>query len=259
MTGLLQGKRALVTGAGSGIGLGIAKAFAAEGARVCFACYPPDALPNDALAQIHKAGGTAFALAADVADEQQVTALFAAAIPQLGGLEILVNGAGIMEEQALADHATSLFDRTIAVNLRGTFLVGRAGIAAMRSSMDASSGPEQGGGRIINFASDLGYLGRANFSAYCASKGAILALTRSWARELTPAILVNAIAPGPIETPMLRRSLANPDVLEQELDSPMARIGDVSEVAASALFLAGPGASFMTGQTLNPNGGSVMP
>jgi 3-oxoacyl-[acyl-carrier protein] reductase len=255
MTGLLHGKRALVTGAGSGIGRAIAEAFAAEGAQVCLAYYPPDAPPNDALARIHKAGGKAFALAADVADEQQVAALFAAAIPKLGGLEILVNGAGIMAEQALADHDTSLFDRTIAVNLRGTFLVGRAAIAAMRSNISTGGGE----GRIINFASDLGYLGRANFSAYCASKGAILALTRSWARELAPAILVNAIAPGPIETPMLRRSLANPDVLEQELDSPMARIGDVGEVAASAVFLAGPGASFMTGQTLNPNGGSVMP
>jgi 3-oxoacyl-[acyl-carrier protein] reductase len=259
MTALLRGKRALVTGAGSGIGRAIAEAFAAEGAAVCLAYYPPDAPPNDALERIRKARGTAFALAADVADEQQVQDLFAAAIPQLGGLDILVNAAGIMQEQALADHDTVLFDRTIAVNLRGTFLVGRAAIVAMRPGIATGGGPEQGSGRIINFASDLGYLGRANFSAYCASKGAILALTRSWARELAPAILVNAIAPGPIETPMLRRSLANPDVLEQELDSPMARIGDVGEVAASAVFLAGPGASFMTGQTLNPNGGSVMP
>lgn len=254
MTDLLRNRRALVTGAGSGIGRAIAEAFAAEGAQVCLAYYPPDAPPNDALRRIGQAGGKAFALAADVADEEQVQHLFAAAIPKLGGLDILVNAAGVMEEQALADHDTAVFDRTIAVNLRGTFLVGRAAIAALRSS--AGTGNV---GRIINFASDLGYLGRANFSAYCASKGAILALTRSWARELAPEILVNAIAPGPIETPMLRRSLANPDVLEQELDSPMARIGDVGEVAASAVFLAGPGASFMTGQTLNPNGGSVMP
>ncbi|MEX1107454.1 MAG: SDR family oxidoreductase [Dongiaceae bacterium] len=251
MTGLLHGKRALVTGAGSGIGRAIAEAYAAEGAKVCLAYYPPDAPPNDAIQRIRAAGGEGFALPADVAEEAQVAGLFAAAIPKLGGLDILVNAAGIMAEEKLVDHDTAFFDRTIAVNLRGTFLVGRAGVAAMREG--------SGEGRIINFASDLGYLGRANFSAYCASKGAILALTRSWARELSPKILVNAIAPGPIETPMLRRSLVNPDVLEQELDSPMARIGDVSEVASSAVFLAGAGASFMTGQTLNPNGGSVMP
>jgi 3-oxoacyl-[acyl-carrier protein] reductase len=251
MSGQLQGKRALVTGAGSGIGRAIAEAFAAEGALLCLAYYPPEAPPNDAIARIKATGGSAFALPADVANEDQVTELFGAALPKLGGLDVLVNGAGIMEEEPLTDHDTALFDRTIAVNLRGTFLVGRAAIPAMRQG--------KSGGRIINFASDLGYLGRANFSAYCASKGAVLALTRSWARELAPDILVNAIAPGPIETPMLRRSLANPDVLEQELDSPLARIGDVAEVAASAVFLAGPGATFMTGQTLNPNGGSVMP
>jgi 3-oxoacyl-[acyl-carrier protein] reductase len=251
MNDTLAGKRALVTGAASGLGLAIAEAFAREGARVCLAFYPPDAPPRAALERIAAAGGAAFAEPADVADEAAVERLFAAALPRLGGLDILVNCAGIMEEQALIGHDTALFDRTVAVNLRGTFLVGRAGIAAM-----VAGGR---GGRAINIASDLAYLGRANFSAYCASKGAVLALTRSWAREFAPDILVNAIAPGPIETPMLRRSLSNPAVLEQELASPLARIGTPEDVAACALFLAGPASGFMTGQTLGPNGGSVMP
>jgi 3-oxoacyl-[acyl-carrier protein] reductase len=252
MTESLSGKRALVTGAGSGLGMATAEAFAKAGARVCLSYYPPSAPPNAALDRIKAAGGDAFAEMADVADEAAVAALFKSALPRLGGLDILVNAAGVMDEQALIGHDTGIFDYTMAVNVRGTFLVGRAGATAMRQAGTDS-------GRIINFASDLGYLGRANFSAYCASKGAVLALTRSWARELAPDILVNAIAPGPLETPMLRRSLSNPDVLDQELDSPLARIGTPEDAAACALFLAGPDSVFMTGQTMHPNGGSVMP
>lgn len=251
MTATLSGKRALVTGAGSGLGMATAEALAKAGARVCLSYYPPSAPPNAALDRIRAAGGDAFMEVADVADEAAVAALFKSVMPCLGGLDILVNAAGVMEEQALVGHDTRIFDYTMAVNVRGTFLVGRAGAAAMRQTGS--------GGRIVNFASDLGYLGRANFSAYCASKGAVLALTRSWARELAPDILVNAIAPGPLETPMLRRSLSNPDVLDQELDSPLARIGTPEDAAACALFLAGPESAFMTGQTMHPNGGSVMP
>lgn len=251
MTTSLSGKRALVTGAGSGLGMATAELFAKAGARVCLSYFPPSAPPQAALDRIKAAGGDAFMEAADVADEAAVAALFAKALPKLGGLDIVVNAAGVMFEQALIGHETRIFDYTMAVNVRGTFLVGRAGAAAMRQSGRS--------GRIINFASDLGYLGRANFSAYCASKGAVLALTRSWARELAPDILVNAIAPGPLETPMLRNSLSNPDVLDQELDSPLARIGTPEDAAACALFLAGPDSVFMTGQTMHPNGGSVMP
>ena len=251
MTPSLSGKRALITGAGSGLGMATAEMFAKAGARVCLSYFPASAPPQAALDRIKAAGGDAFIEAADVSDEAAVTALFKNALPRLGGLDIVVNAAGVMFEQALIGHDTQIFDYTMAVNVRGTFLVGRAGAAAMRQS-GAS-------GRIINFASDLGYLGRANFSAYCASKGAVLALTRSWARELAPDILVNAIAPGPLETPMLRNSLSNPDVLDQELDSPLARIGTPEDAAACALFLAGPDSGFMTGQTMHPNGGSVMP
>lgn len=189
MTASLSGKRALVTGAGSGLGMATAEMFAKAGARVCLSYFPPSAPPQAALERIKAVGGDAFMEAADVADEASVSTLFRSVLPKLGGLDIVVNAAGVMEEQALVGHDTRIFDYTMAVNVRGTFLVGRAGAAAMRQS--------GAGGRIINFASDLGYLGRANFSAYCASKGAVLALTRSWARELAPDILVNAIAPAP--------------------------------------------------------------
>jgi 3-oxoacyl-[acyl-carrier protein] reductase len=105
----------------------------------------------------------------------------------------------------------------------------------------------------------LGYLGREQFSVYCASKGAILALTKSWAREFAPAILVNGIAPGPIDTDMLDVANMSPEWRAKEEQIPLARIGRPEEVASVAVFLAGPAASFLTGQTIGPNGGSVMP
>ena len=112
---------------------------------------------------------------------------------------------------------------------------------------------------MINVASDLGYFGRETFSVYCASKAGVLTLTRSWAKEFAPAILVNAIAPGPIDTDMLGRNAMSSEWRQKEEQIPLGRIGQPEEVASSAVFLAGPDASFMTGQVLDPNGGSVMP
>jgi 3-oxoacyl-[acyl-carrier protein] reductase len=116
----------------------------------------------------------------------------------------------------------------------------------------------QGGGRVINIASELAYLGRENCSVYCASKGGILSMTRSWAREFAPAILVNAIAPGPTDTPMLGAEFTSLATLAKEAQNPLGRIGRPEEIAAAAVFLAGPGATFMTGQCVSPNGGAVM-
>jgi 3-oxoacyl-[acyl-carrier protein] reductase len=116
----------------------------------------------------------------------------------------------------------------------------------------------QGSGRVINIASELAYLGRANCSAYCASKGGIVSMTRAWAREFAPDILVNAIAPGPIDTPLLGPESMSPEMRATEENIPLRRIGRPDEIAGVAVFLAGPGASFMTGQCVSPNGGAVM-
>lgn len=248
----LQGRCALVTGAAGGIGAAIARAFAAEGAAVAINDLAArQEAAESVAADCRRQGGEAFVVAADVADEAAVEAMVAAVLERLGRIDLLVNNAGILLEAPLVATAPAQFDRVLAVNLRGTFLVGRAVVRHMLSAGTA--------GRIINLASDLGYLGRADFSAYCASKGAILALTRSWARELAPAILVNAIAPGPIDTAMLSPAAMSPAWREKEKDIPLARFGTAEEVAAVAVFLAGPGGAFMTGQTLGPNGGSVMP
>jgi len=251
MNGDLQGRRALVTGASRGIGRAIAQAFAGEGAHVavCYGASPAKA--DETVAAITAAGGEAFPVHLDVSDEASITAGFSAAMAEFGGLDILVSNAGVMLQRPLLEMAAADYDWLMGVNLRGVYLVGREGLRILR---------EQGaGGRVINVASDLGYFGREDFSAYCASKAGVLSLTRSWAKEFGPDILINAIAPGPIDTDMLGPEAMSAEWREKEAQIPLERVGQPEEVAAVAVFLAGSGASFMTGQVIDPNGGSVMP
>ena len=239
MTEPLAGKLALVTGAASGIGAATVRELAARGARVAGLDRRPCTAPEGGLA-----------LAADVSSETEVLAAFAALDAAGEAPDILVNCAGIILERPLTRMTLADFERIMSVNLRGCFLVGREAVARM-------SGAGRGG-RVINVASELAYLGRADYSAYCASKAAVLGLTRSWARELAPDILVNAVAPGPVDTPMLSRETMSPDVLARESDLPLGRIGRPEEIASVIAFLAGPGASYVTGQTFGANGGAVM-
>ena len=250
MSGALAGRTALVTGGARGIGRAIALALAAEGAVVAIADNASPERTAEAADHIGRAGGVAFALPqTDVSDEAQVLGMFAAALPRLRRLDILVNNAGILIEKPLLETTATDFDRLIGVNLRGVFLVGREGIRSML---------ETGGGRVINVASELAYLGRERCSVYCASKGGILSMTRSWAREFAPGILVNALAPGPTDTAMLGAESTSPETLAKESQNPLRRIARPEEIAAAAVFLAGPGASFMTGQCISPNGGAAM-
>jgi len=249
VTGTLPGKRALVTGGASGIGRAIAAAFAAEGAEVALADRAPPETTEAVVAEIAGQRGQAFAVQADVTDESQVLAMMETVVARLGGLDILVNNAGILIEKPLLETTAADFDRLIGVNLRGVFLVGREALRVM---------VRQGGGRVINIASELAYLGRESCSIYCASKGGVLAMTRSWAREFAPHILVNALAPGPTDTPMLGAEFTSPETLAKEAQNPLGRIGRPEEIASAAVFLAGSGATFMTGQCLSPNGGAVM-
>ena len=243
----LAGQVALVTGAYRGIGAAVARALAKAGASVLCA---DQADARGVASGIVDAGGSARAVRCDVADEQSVEDLFRAAQETSPRLDVVVNCAGIIHEKPLIETGVAEFDRVIAVNLRGTFLVGRAALRRMA---------ERNCGRLINIASDLAYSGRETFSPYVASKHAVLGLTRSWAKEFAPNILVNAICPGPIDTEMLGAASMSPEWRAKELDIPLKRFGQPEEVAAMALFLAGPGGSYITGQGIGVNGGSVMP
>ena len=239
MNGPLEGRLAVVTGAASGIGAATVQELAAQGARVAGIDRQPCTVPDGGLA-----------LAADVSSEDEVLEAFAALDIAGEVPDILVNCAGIIIERPLTRMSLEEFEQIMRVNLRGCFLVGRETIIRMRGAGR--------GGRVINIASELAHLGRADYSAYCASKAAVIGLTRSWAREYAPDILVNAVAPGPVDTPMLSREHMSPDVLAQETTLPLRRIGQPREIASVIAFLAGPGASYVTGQTFGPNGGAVM-
>jgi len=247
MTGTLEGKSALVTGAGRGIGRGVATALASAGARVALVDVDE---PSEAVDEITGAGGEAFGFVCDVSSEQQVLSLFEKPSDLFGRLDIVVTCAGIIDERPLTDTSAEQFDRVIGVNLRGTFLIGREALKIMA---------EQGSGRFITIASDLAYKGRETFSAYVASKHGVLGLTRSWALEFSPGIQVNAICPGPIDTAMLDAENLSPEWRAKELDIPLARFGQPDEVAAMAVYLAGPAGAYITGQGIGVNGGSVMP
>jgi 3-oxoacyl-[acyl-carrier protein] reductase len=216
---------AVVTGAARGIGAATCAALRADGFEV---------LGLD-LAGVE--------LAADVTDPASV----AAALEGVPRIDVLVNNAGILIEAALATMALADFDRQVAVNLRGPFVMTQAALPKIPK-----------GGRIVNVASELAYLGREGASAYAATKGAILSLTRSWARELAPHILVNAVAPGPVDTPLLGWDAMTPDQQALEIRNPLGRIGQPHEIAAVIAFLASPRASFITGQCFSADGGAAM-
>jgi 3-oxoacyl-[acyl-carrier protein] reductase len=186
-------------------------------------------------------------LACDVGDEAAVSKAVSVAAQKLSAIDILVNSAGIQLDADLADLEIAVLDKMYAVNLRGPILVIRACLPYFAP-----------GARVINLASELAQLGRAGSSAYSATKGAIVSLTRSWAREFAPRILVNAVAPGPTDTPLLHFDTLPPQIQALELSNPMKRIGRPEEIAHAFLFLAGPGASFMTGQCIGVDGGAAM-
>ena len=250
MTGQLDGKIALVTGASRGIGKAIAETFAAQGATVVLSYRSGANEAADVVSEITAQGGKAVAISADVADERQILALFKA-IDDIGPLDILVNNAGVILEKPLLETTADDFDWLMNINVRGQFLVGREALRRMVG---------RAGSRVINISSDLSFGGREDFSVYCASKGAINTLTKSWAREFAPDVLVNAIAPGPIDTDMLDLENMSAEWAEMEKQlTVLKRIGTPDEISAVALFLAGPGSTYLCGQIIGPNGGSVMP
>jgi NAD(P)-dependent dehydrogenase (short-subunit alcohol dehydrogenase family) len=246
----LDGKVAVITGAGSGIGRAAAALFAAEGARVVVADVVPDHA-EAAVAEIETAGGTALPVVVDVADENQVASMVATAVTAFGGIDVLFNNAGIFpdDDGGVLDTPPETWDRVMEVNLKGVWLGCRAAVPAMLDS---------GGGSIVNVASFVALMGAATAQiAYTASKGGVLALTRELAVEYArTGIRANAICPGPIETPLLSELLADPARRQRRLvHIPLGRFGRPLEIAQAALFLASDDSSFMTGAALVVDGG----
>jgi 3-oxoacyl-[acyl-carrier protein] reductase len=243
-------RRVLVTGAYRGIGAACALAFAGTGARVALADIR---MPDETAAAAMKAGAAeTLALACDVSDEAAVLAVGDAVKERFGGLDVVVHCAGVIHEAPLLETPVADFDRVIAINLRGSFLVGKMAIRLMEGTVEAPA-------RVILIASDMAYYGRETFSPYVASKHGVLGLTRSWAKEFAPRILVNAICPGPIDTEMLGAANMSAEWRARELAIPLARFGQPEEIGELALFLAGPGGRYFTGQGVGGNGGSIMP
>ncbi|RFO97500.1 short-chain dehydrogenase [Rhodoferax lacus] len=245
----LKGRTALVTGASSGIGRAIALAYAQAGACVVINHLGHAADADAVVAEIETAGGKAFACEADVSRAADVERLLQQATQALGPVHILVNNAGIIQEKPFLQTSEADWDRMLGTDLKSVFLLCRAVLPAM---------VEAGSGVVINIASELGILGRAQFAPYCAAKAGVIGLTRSLAREFAPHIRINAIAPGPINTAMLDAEHMSPEWRAKEMDIPMQRFGEPEEIAATALFLASDMARFYCGQVLGPNGGALM-
>lgn len=248
----LSGKTVCVTGSATGIGRAIACAMAQAGASValnhCGQADLADAVVRD-IRTIATLGATVLAYDADVTDARAVEGMIAQIEIELGPIDIFVNNAGILLEKPFLDITETEWERVIAVDLKSVFVCSQAVLRRMTLRRS---------GCLINVASELAYLGRAGFSAYCAAKAGVLGLTKSLAREFAPAIRINGIAPGPTETAMLSFEAMSAEWRARELNIPAARAAGPEEIAASAVFLASDHARFYFGQMLSPNGGALM-
>jgi 3-oxoacyl-[acyl-carrier protein] reductase len=243
----LVGKVAIVTGGARGIGRAIGEAFAAEGASVAILSRSQEAAESVAVS-LRARGAHAIAIQANPADDEDARRAVAATSETLGPIDILVNNAGFSRRIPFVEMTPADWDELMNVDLRGVFLMTRHVVPGML---------EHGGGRIINIASQIGQRGAPHLVHYAAAKAGVIGFTKALARELAPSITVNAIAPGPIWTDMIRdREPRWYEQIEQEL--PLARIGEPEEVAPTAVFLASADGALYTGQTLGPNGGHVM-
>ena len=244
----LLGQVAMITGASQGIGRVTAQMLAEAGADIVINHLGATAAHVEELSRsMSQMGRRVIAIEADVSNRTEVAKMVQHAIGEFGRLDILVNNAAIAPEHPIESTTEEIWDRVVAVNLKGQFLLCQAVVPHMRA---------RGYGRIINIASEQGLIGAAGMSAYCASKAGVFGLTKSLAREFaSDGILVNCIAPGPVDTALLNPLDRTPELMAK---IPLGRIGRPDEIAFAVLFLASPQTSWTTGQILSPNGGVVM-
>lgn len=245
----LKDKIVIVTGGGSGIGRASAELFALEGAKVVVADFNEKA-GQETVAAIRQSGGEAIFVQADVSDSAQVQCLVDTTLQTYGGIDILVNNAGILLFGTALDTSQQDWERVIAINLTGTFLVSKAVLPHMIA---------RGGGSIVNVTSSTGaHDAAANTVAYVTSKGGVALLTRAMAIDHAKHnVRVNAVAPGPTDTPMLRDAMSPEQLAAFAATFPMGRLGRPEELARAILFLASDEASFITGAILAVDGGQT--
>jgi len=245
----LEGKVAVVTGASRGIGRAIALKLAKEGAKVVVNYSGSQAKAEEVVAKIQESGGEAIAVQASVSQTEEVTTLMDTAVKTFGSLDILVNNAGITRDNLLMRMKEDEWDDVLDTNLKGVFLCTKA---VTRQMM------KQRAGRIINISSIVGVAGNAGQANYVAAKAGVIGLTKTTAKELASRnILVNAIAPGFIETEMTDQL---PEDIKQGMltQIPLAKLGQPEDIAKAVAYLASDDANYMTGQTLHIDGGMVM-
>ena len=240
----LAEKVAIITGGGSGIGRGIALAFAREGAKVVIAGRHQEKL--DAVAK--QIGEGCLVQSADVSEPQDIEKLVAATMKKFGGIHILVNNAGILLPGTAESHTEDEWKQTFDINVRGVWLLSRAVLPHMRAA---------GGGSIVNIASVLSFVAARNRVAYSASKGAVLALTRAMALDHAPEkIRVNCICPGIVETEMVAQFAMDENARRQRIAMhPMGRFGQPEDIAQAAVFLASDESAWITGAAFPVDGG----
>jgi 3-oxoacyl-[acyl-carrier protein] reductase len=238
---------AIVTGSSKGIGAAIAERLAADGLAVVVN-YASSAGAADAQARrINAAGGQAIAVKADVSDPAAVTVLFDAAAEAFGGVDVLVNNAGIMQLAPVADTSDALWSRTLAINLTGPFNGMREAARRLRD-----------GGRIVNFSSSVVGLYQPAYAAYAATKGGIEAISRILAKELgRRRITVNVVAPGPVATDLFLAGKSDDDIKPIVGRTPLSRLGEPDDIARVVSFLVGPDGAWINGQVLRANGGII--
>jgi 3-oxoacyl-[acyl-carrier protein] reductase len=242
-----QQRAAIVTGASHGIGAAVAERLAHDGFAVVINYSSGSDQADTLVAKIEAAGGKAIAVKADVSDPAAVKAVFDAAEQAFGGVDVLVNNAGVMRLTPIAEADDDAFDTTIAVNLKGTFNGLREGARRLRD-----------GGRIVSFSSSVVGLYQPTYAIYAATKAGIEAMTHIVAKELgARRITVNAVAPGPVDTPLFTNGKEQGQIDAIRKMNPLGRLGEPDDIALVVSFLAGPDGRWINGQVLRANGGVI--